>query len=337
MAACTGHGDAIAARPDQHFSPGQAAGRHVGGEAGPRVTQLELVDIVGHLDDAPSQRLGATLRQLGVEQAGEVGRRRAVGLDHLQRRPRLERPEVGGSGLHLLVGDGLRRLKHQRHGQPGRPGIATRTALEVGHLLHEVRRRKAGQAGVLGAAGALGAVAGAAGPHIRLAAAGDHLGHRRMGVRVPVGREEQVTRLNPAEGLAAAGQALRHGVGHRYLEVRVPGVGPGGMVRRGRRSVRRRRHGLRLGCGRWQRRQPEGQQRGKGKARVHGQLRRSALRMGAHSALIRSRSGSVDVMLTAIAAAFPSVTDSDSVVARRHAKHSAGRALTHAIPDASMT
>ena len=75
------------------------------------------------------------------------------------------------------------------------------------------RHRQARDPRVFGTALAVRVMAEAAGPHIRPAAVGDDLGHRRMIAGIPVGGTERVANLRDRKRAAAAGKTVQCFIG----------------------------------------------------------------------------------------------------------------------------
>jgi hypothetical protein len=80
----------------------------------------------------------------------------------------------------------------------------SRTTREITQLLHDVFGRQSGHRSVLGTSIAGRQVAERASLDRRLTAARDDFRHRRVRIREPVGRGEEVGRLGFREGLRAA-------------------------------------------------------------------------------------------------------------------------------------
>ncbi len=136
--------------------------------------------VLGDLDDAVADRLGAAVRmdEAPGGHAG-VGLRHGVGLDHPDPRRRLERGEIFGRFPDLGIADDL---EHRDH----RTAVLAVAGLPVVHRANEVVDRQAGHVGGFVVAGAGRQMAGAAGAHLRvLVAVLDDLRHLRMHLRTP--------------------------------------------------------------------------------------------------------------------------------------------------------
>src|SRR5262249_59196831 len=184
-----------AALGDQGLALGDAALRHVGDKARAGIAVEHDVLVLGDLDDAVADRLAAAvgMGEPLVALADEC-LRDSVGLHHADPLAWLERREVLGRRLDLLVAD---RLGHGDH----RAGALAVAALVVGHLADEVVDRQAGDVGGLVVPGAGRQVARRAGAYLLvLVAVRYHLRHRRLPGRGPV--RPGGPRLRPPPGRA---------------------------------------------------------------------------------------------------------------------------------------
>src|SRR5712691_10901710 len=199
------NGPARAAVRDQRLAFRDAAGRHVIDKARVGVAAVRPARILRQHDDAIADRLGAAARRGKTHGSrADVAFRHGFGLDHLGPNTRFEGGEVFAGGAHVGVRNRLRDLDHRR-----RSYALPVSALELGHLAHEVRDGKTREAGGFGVAVSGREMAERA-RACRLFPVGNDLRHRRMLIGKPVRRIEAVVDLRLRVLLRAPGHLLLH-------------------------------------------------------------------------------------------------------------------------------
>ena len=183
-----GRHPAIVAGGREALSSCDGAGGYVGDEAGGIIPQLGSMQILRRLDHARADRLHPAAFDHLVDPAGEPRLGHHVGLYHANPRLEVDRREILGRHPSLGIGGGKADPLHEgRRAHPRLARLAS-TVSPIRHLLHDVLVWLPRHTGVLRLALSVRQVAVAARDHPVAAALGDELRHRRVRVRVPVGR-----------------------------------------------------------------------------------------------------------------------------------------------------
>ena len=192
------------------------------------VASLELLEILGNLDNALTKWLRPASQGHGQMPINNPGLRCVPRLNDFDRRSRHESREVSSGRFDFPVCDSPRNVHHQlwvstRHRCLPRP------AFEFRHLLRNVCNRKARKSRVFRTTRPVGPMAAATSEHGRLSSPSYDFRHRRVIVWVPIRRKVQITDLGERERRPAVWHVQGTAVICRHRQIwRVNGIGPCG-------------------------------------------------------------------------------------------------------------
>jgi hypothetical protein len=166
----------------------------IGDPACASVASLELLKVLGNLDNALPERLRPWSRRNGQMPIDNAGRRSIRRFNDSDYHVWLDTREIIGSHFDFVGADSLCGAHHQFWVSPRHRSLP-RTTFEIRHLLLNVRSWKTCKPRVFRTTRSVGSMAAAASEHDWLSSPSHDLRHWRVIARVPIRRKVQVSDL----------------------------------------------------------------------------------------------------------------------------------------------